>query len=167
MKLFFEGFEKKAGGPRGRMIFSLKTPAAKDEYIREKKNSGTRGGAISGGVAGGAAGGFSGGTLKQKLVRGALGAIGGAAAGGGVGRVAAGSKAKRYADIGVGYTKGDLASVLGKRKKYMELNKAAFSLFGKGTGPSTPPPTPPSPPTSTGPRMNPAGVKSLKNAFGG
>ena len=45
--------------------------------------------------------------------------------------------------------------------------KAAFSLFGSGTGPSTPPPTPPSPPTSTGPRMNPAGVKSLKNAFGG
>ncbi len=47
------------------------------------------------------------------------------------------------------------------------FEKRAFSLFGSGTGPSTPPPTPPQPTKSTGPRMNPAGVKSLKNAFGG
>ena len=55
-----------------------------------------------------------------------------------------------------------------KMKLFLKgFEKRAFSLFGSGTGPSTPPPTPPQPTKSTGPRMNPAGVKSLKNAFGG
>ena len=53
------------------------------------------------------------------------------------------------------------------KKFFKGFEKRAFSLFGKGTGPSTPPPTPPPPAPTGGPRMNPAGVKSLKSAFGG